>query len=270
MKIAAVVILYNPTSDVLTNIETYKNYVDYVICVDNTNNDNFKTYCSDYTYIPLYENKGIATALNIGVKKAEFYACDSVLTMDQDSSFANNIIGIYRTYLKSLSKDVKMLVPSYIFSRAKNVEKDQFITFAMQSAALIEISVFHEIGYFEEKLFIDVVDYEFCLRLISRKYRILQIAKAKLNHSPAHTKDFSVFGFKFAYGYDSCVRYYYQARNLLYVGCLYRQPYLFFFLIYKFLKIVFLFENKFQYLKFFLRGIFDVFRNKFGKCDLVY
>ena len=47
MKIAAVVILYNPTSDVLTNIETYKNYVDYVICVDNTNNDDFKTYCSD-------------------------------------------------------------------------------------------------------------------------------------------------------------------------------------------------------------------------------
>lgn len=270
MKIAAVVVLYNPTFEVITNIETYKKDVDYVICVDNTDNNDFESYCSDITYIPLYDNKGIAVALNIGVKKAESYGCDWVLTMDQDSSFANNIIEIYRTYLPKMPHDVKMLVPSYVFSRARQLpKKDCYIKFAMQSAAMIDISIFQEVGYFMEKLFIDVVDYEFCLRLIKRDFKILQIAKAKLNHSPANTKIISVFGFKIAYGYDSCIRYYYQARNLLYIGCKYRQLYLFFILFYKLAKILFLFENKIKYLKFFSMGVFDVYRNKFGKCNLV-
>ena len=119
------------------------------------------------------------------------------------------------------------------------------------------------------KNFIDVVDYEFCLRLIQCNFKILQVCMAKLNHSPAHTKILSFGRIKFAYGYDSCIRYYYQARNLLAIGLKYKEPYLFFILLYKLSKILFLFGNKSKYLKYFSRGLVDAFRNKFGKCDIV-
>lgn len=270
MKIAAVVILYNPAKDVLKNILSYSNSVDYVICVDNSQTSAFSSYCQDYIYIPLFDNKGIAVALNVGVKYAEKLGCDWVLTMDQDSYFANDIVGIYKQYILKGNTFVKMYCPTYIYSRSKNkVLHDQYIKFAMQSAALIDISCFSEIGYFIEKLFIDVVDYEFCLRLLKSNAKVLQVSSAKLIHSPAHTKCISFLGFKLEYGCDSYVRYYYQARNLLYVFKLYHEPYLLFVLFVKFIKIIFLFDNKFNYLRFFKAGIRDAFANNLGKCRIV-
>lgn len=270
MKVAAVVILYNPTQEVLNNISTYRNSVDYVICVDNSQTTTFSSYCKDYIYIPLFGNKGIAVALNIGIKYAEKLGCEWVLTMDQDSYFANDIVGIYKQYILKGNTKVKMYCPTYIYSRSKNtVLNDRYIKYAMQSAALIDISCFRQVGYFVEKLFIDVVDYEFCLRLIKNKAKILQVSSAKLIHSPAHTKSVSLFGFKLEYGCDSYVRYYYQARNLLYVFKIYHEPYLLFILFVKFFKIIFLFDKKLNYLRFFKAGIKDGFANNLGKCRIV-
>mgnify|MGYP006922380086 FL=1 len=39
-KIAAVVVWYNPSNEVIENIATYGKCVDYIVCVDNSNVEN--------------------------------------------------------------------------------------------------------------------------------------------------------------------------------------------------------------------------------------
>ena len=71
IKIASVVVLYNPSQENINNISLYKKEVDRIYIVDNTD-DNIKRInnTQKLKYIKLGENKGIACALNIGAKKA--------------------------------------------------------------------------------------------------------------------------------------------------------------------------------------------------------
>lgn len=45
------------------------------------------SYMKKIQYIPLYDNKGLAVALNVGCRKAAQLDYEYVLTMDQDSYF---------------------------------------------------------------------------------------------------------------------------------------------------------------------------------------
>ena len=57
MKLAIIVILYNPSSDVVTNISSYKEYADQLILIDNSSYDNSSMFASDEkTYINKYVN----------------------------------------------------------------------------------------------------------------------------------------------------------------------------------------------------------------------
>ena len=87
MKICGVVVWYNP--DKVSNIKSYLNHLDKLYIVDNSNNNNFELTknLGEITYIPLLCNKGIAYALNVGLKKALDEKYDFILTMDQDSEY---------------------------------------------------------------------------------------------------------------------------------------------------------------------------------------
>lgn len=70
MKLAGVVVLYNPDQKVLDNISSYIDELDVLYLVDNSNADNSKFFLNDkFEYIPLLKNTGIAHALNVGAKK---------------------------------------------------------------------------------------------------------------------------------------------------------------------------------------------------------
>ena len=95
---AAVVVAYNIKKYILLeNIKTYSKFVDKVIVVDNSDRDNSLKDIQDSTisYIKLNGNEGIAKGLNVGIKYAIENGYLYVLTMDQDSSFSNNLIDEY-------------------------------------------------------------------------------------------------------------------------------------------------------------------------------
>ena len=71
MKVAAVVVLYNPDENVKKNIKSYINSVDVVYAVDNSSQDNSENFSDDkIVYLSNGDNMGIAYALNVGAKKA--------------------------------------------------------------------------------------------------------------------------------------------------------------------------------------------------------
>ena len=111
--IVAVVVLFNPDQKVYENIKKYIGLVDQIILVDNSTNNNkdFFKNINNCKYIPLFDNKGIAYALNEGVKASDQ---TYVLTMDQDSSVSPSLIEAYIDFLNTNDRrDIGALTCQY-------------------------------------------------------------------------------------------------------------------------------------------------------------
>ncbi len=268
-KISAVTVLYNFDEKVISNIKTYENYVDEVILIDNSDTSDYfnlyKEQLKKYTYISMNGNTGIAVALNRGIEYSKEKGYDWVITFDQDSYLRNNIIDIYENYIDKLNDDkIVILSPIYFFDRKKTEEfiGTKELKYVMQSANLVNINNFFSIGKFKEEFFIDVVDYEFCLRARQKGYKIICCGEAKLEHFPAITRESKILKIKF--GYCSPLRIYYQARNLLWTAKKYKNINMLTILIYKLFKIIVFFDNKRKFLDYYFKGIKDCRKNRFG------
>ena len=275
MKIGAVVVLYNFNENHLKKIETYDKFVDEVVLVDNSDNREFyeksKTQINKYTYINMNENVGIAKALNEGITYLYNKGYDWVLTMDQDSAFQNNIIKGYKDYiLNNNTEKVAILSPNYLINRRRNhkyTERYEEIGLVMQSANLMNIKIFMANGMFEEKLFIDCVDYDYCQKALNNGYKIIRCNEAKLIHEPGVEKVKKILFYDYKYGWMNETRFYYQIRNLNYLYDKYHVLKFKIIKLYKILKVIFLFDNKKEYFKMLQKGNKDFKNNVYGKIN---
>lgn len=273
MKFACVVVIYNPDEKVYDNIKTYIDLVDKLYVVDNTVQPNFDLNVFDenkVVYNAFGENKGLATALNWGMDKAIIDGYKWIITMDQDSSFQNDIVAIFRKSIENMNtQNVAILCPQYDTDRLKieNRIDNQKVYWSMQSACAFNLDIFKKIGKFEEKYFIDCIDYEYCLRCHKFNYDVVRCNEAVLKHSPAQTKVKNLGIKKLKYGYASPARIYYQVRNALDMYKRFNSFKAFKIVIVKFLKIVLLFDKKKVYLRYFNRAIRDYRVNKYGVLE---
>ena len=95
MKLAAVLVFYNPSSDNIEFINTYIDEVDKLYVNDNSD-DNIKRLnnTDKIEYVKLNKNMGIAYALNVGAKRAVKDKFKYLLTLDQDSKITKKILKI--------------------------------------------------------------------------------------------------------------------------------------------------------------------------------
>ena len=275
MKIAGVVVLYNYNEEIINNIKTYSKYCTKIYGIDNSDklNNNIKNEIvkiQNFEYINLKRNRGIAKALNVGLQKAKEDNFEWVLTMDQDSFFSDNLISYYKKLIeKQESNKIAIISPVYKIDRKKTKQYLGYkkIKYTMQSANLMNVRIWNEIGKFKEDFFIDVVDYEYCYRCIKNNYEIYQCGKALLNHKPGETKEKKILWLNYKYGYCSPERIYYQSRNLLWTAKKYHSINMYLILIMKLGKIILLFNNKKEFLKMYRRGVRDCLDEKFGKLQ---
>lgn len=269
LKISAITILYNFDKKIIDNIKSYEKYVDEVILVDNSDSkkyyNKYEKELKNYTYISMDGNKGIAKALNEGMRYAIQKGYNWCITFDQDSFLNNNIIDIYYKYIKKLNdENIIIYSPVYIFDRRKYKKFDGIkeLKYVMQSANLVRLENFIRVGMFKEDFFIDMVDYEFCLRARKKGYRIISCGEAEIYHNPGITRKSKIFGIK--YGYCSKERIYYQSRNILWTFKKYKDLSILAILMYKLFKILVFFDNKKEFLKYYFKGISDCKNNRFG------
>ncbi|WP_455755655.1 glycosyltransferase [Sulfurimonas sp.] len=193
-KIAATVILYNPEDEIFDNIDSYAKEVDKLIVVDNStqyNNDLIKRLEDAFTnleYINNEGNLGIATALNIGCDAAIKNSSDWILTMDQDSKFLN--FKHYKDCLLSLDdiSKVALLAANTMWHAKDHLPTNPTFNYeekflVITSGNLLNLSLFNNIGRFEDKLFIDMVDHDYCIRAQEKEYKILYFEDVLVEHS---------------------------------------------------------------------------------------
>ena len=244
MKVAGVVVLYNPDDSVLNNIETYIELLDELYVIDNTPipNNNEKMFKNNkIRYISNNGNKGIANALNVGAQEAIKTDSEWLLTMDQDSSFKNNSLKKMIDFLNEL-KNGKMMGEVLGFSydelgvlsalqRTEINKNDKlkgldYPLVVMTSGNLINLNVYKKIGGFKDLFFIDAVDFEYCLNVKKHKYEVVQMNTAELNHHLGNIQKKRFLGKTLYVTNHNAIRRYYITRNRHYLFDLYNKDFL--------------------------------------------
>ena len=233
-KVAAIIISYNPDNNLLDSVNLLVNQVEKIIIVDNgsesekkkninlikdINNEKIKIIFNQ-------ENLGIATALNIGVKDALKQGYNWILTMDQDSKVSSNMIEkmfeVYSTIDESERKDILSIFPNFVDERIQSIEENsemnayEYVDADITSGNLLKAEVFDKVGFFDDSLFIDLVDTDFCMRLNEENIKMIKVRDAILYHSLGESQTVkSIFG-KFNTSNHSALRRYYMTRNRFY------------------------------------------------------
>jgi rhamnosyltransferase len=235
-KLYGVVVWYNPTQSELNNIATYVNEIEKLFIVDNSTKDNAAMLheCNypNVQYIPLQQNVGIATALNIACKLALKENAEWMLTMDQDSAFEKGGLEQFINEANTFEHQaqVGIFAPRYSVVGAlqnnnpvmKHFKEEKEMV--MMSGNLLNLSAYVKVGVFRDDFFIDIVDIEFCWRLLRQKYKIITVCNAILHHALGEgVMVTSFFGIKKYFDDHIPLRKYYLARNLLYMGKLHPQ-----------------------------------------------
>lgn len=232
MRLAGLVILYQPSSTVIDNIKTYLPLLDQLIVFDNTEvaNESIHNQILELQNVVLVHdnlNEGIAKRLNEGAAMCLNENFTWMLTMDQDSTFEENQFKEYVNCLKQLEgKDhVAMTGVEFEVAPASNgcncIEVKQIIT----SGSFINLALFKEIGGFDEALFIDDVDTDYCYQAISKGYKIIKFGNIFLNHSLGNVsfhKSLKTLKTT-SRTLHSPLRLYYMVRNNLYLNNKYPQ-----------------------------------------------
>ncbi len=278
LRIAGVTVLYNPDEEIISNILSYLNQLERLYIVDNSEEkikrvtDNLSSY-SQVKFLNNKSNIGIAAALNKAAEQAINDGYDLLLTMDQDSRVSANYV---YEMLKEFEKDERIGILTPFLIHNENPKKPETtgidtLTVAMTSGSIIKLSAYQKIGGYLEKLFIDYIDNEYCLRMNSSGYKVLRLNSVYVYHNLGAIKSRILFFREVFPTNHSPLRWYYRTRNRFYVYKTYNAQFpdyvrfdkiLFF---KELLKILLYESNKLIKFKMIFKGYIHYRKDKFGK-----
>jgi rhamnosyltransferase len=278
MKLMGVVILYNPNEEVILNIKSYIKQLEKLFVVDNSDKidrqlqRNIVGMSDKIELIKLEENLGIATALNIGVNRCIESGASHALTMDQDSKFETNGLS---DYVAKVEKDPESSQIGIYCTSVKYSNDVEYPKVAITSGNIISLSAYKSVGGFEDKLFIDAVDYVYSFDIRAIGYKIKKFGDVILIHELGEPKNISLFNVKLLKFNTHCaIRRYYMTRNSLYFWKTYfwNDPVFISKKILMFsrniLEIIFVSNDRKKDLKYLLKGIHHFIIGKFGKLEV--
>lgn len=288
-SVVAIIITYNVGNDFKKRVRKLKGKVDEIVVVDNGSKEEtinmLNELKNDLTVIYLKSNKGIAFALNEGIKYSIKKGYKWILTLDHDSIVTDNMIEnmliCYEGLSDELKEKVAMLVPIHIEEKSYNdsevkqngTNKYTEVLTEITSGALTKSDIYNNIAMYDENLFIDLVDHDYCLKLNKNGFKILQVNSAILIHNLGESIKKNILGLTITPTNHSPVRRYYMTRNRMYIWKKYKDDFPKWVLsdkrkfITENLKIILFEENKIEKFKYIKRGIIDYKNNIFGKFN---
>jgi len=220
--VLAVVVSYNGLQKIRETVDALWRQVGHVHIVDNGSEAESQVVLESLEREPgisverLGENRGVGHALNRGVQRARQMGCTWLLTMDQDSIVDDSLIEAYRVAVEQDPSRV-CLAPRIITRNRKKDTVSGEISYAITSGNLVRVSLFDEIGLYDEGFFIDCIDFDFCLRVRHAGYAIHRVPAALMQHELGSPADVPQAVRKY-YALHSPARRYYMYRNFMYLA----------------------------------------------------
>ncbi len=288
--VSAIIVTFHPDKAILADLfNAIYLQVSCIIVVDNGSSESTIEFIQQAipdngVLIEKGFNSGIAEALNSGIERACELGANYVVLFDQDSIPAPNMV---ETLLVAINKkptiaavgprysDIKgqyispfVILDGFRLRRKKCGDNDNIaVDHLISSGCMISMKVLADIGGMEEKLFIDYVDTEWCLRAKHKGYTLFGVGSALMQHDLG---DDVAYLFGRSVPIHSPKRQYYLIRNGLW---LLRQPWVSnrwrvmdvrrLFLIY--LVYSFFVGKRFQNWKMMSLGIWHGLRGRMGQ-----
>lgn len=272
-NVAAVLITYNPEISLLKrNLNQLCKQIDTIIIYDNNskNQVEIQKVTQQYSNIRYYQNKenlGLPRNYNKALQICRQEGIEWLLTMDQDTVITDNMMKLYWPIMDN--PDVAIISPVHIDYSIEDIKKNKHtdveeyeeIDRCISSAALNRVNSLIEIGGFDEKMFIDYVDFDICQNVINHGYKIIQVNTCFVEHSIGHTKNVRFLWKKLQTNNHAPIRKYYFFRNKVYFSrkyniSIWKNPR--FYRQYLLNLLLILYENnRMEKLKMAFKGIYD-------------
>lgn len=216
-----IVVWYNPTIAEISYSEKLATLLRPVFIIDNSleASSSSNLEASECHYCWMGNNLGIATALNHGCKLATASGSEYALMLDQDSVIHPSMLQKHIRSAQTIFIDQRVAV----VATSSQLHVDQpspqpiDVKSAITSGSIIRLSAWCDIGGFNDGLFIDQVDHDFCIRLRLRGFRVLANPVIEMQHRVGDPIEKKLLGFRITSTNHHWLRRYYQVRNSLYL-----------------------------------------------------
>jgi rhamnosyltransferase len=243
-SVAAVIVTFHPDPDFKGGIAALLDQVSAIVLVDNGSCPGELPAGDDPTLqgrvevVTNSENRGLATALNQGLRRASERGFGWALTLDQDSSPLPNLVAAaarafeahpHRERLAAIgatavaveeataaaggtrgSASASASEPAPVPASARAYRT---LPAVITSGTLHSIPAWERLGGFREDFFIDCIDTEFCLRARARGLEVIQATEPALAHRIGRPTRKWVLGRWMLPTNHSPLRRYYVTRN---------------------------------------------------------
>jgi rhamnosyltransferase len=210
-RIASITVTFNPDSSRLAEqLAALRGQVDERIVVDNASTPAIGEIVGgedpEVRLLALDDNVGVAGAFNIGIREARRRGADFALLLDHDSVPTPGMVAAlaegYRRSAAMSGAPVAAVGPRVVDARDRKPypfirlgwthnrhlhcgeggEELLACDFLISSGTLVALEQFDRVGAFDEALFVDSVDLEWCCRARSLGFALYGVCGARLDH----------------------------------------------------------------------------------------
>lgn len=231
VKIVALVTVYNPDKNVVENLQILSRQVEQVILCDNSVNDNTQMFgrVTKSIYTTQHKNLGLTSAFNSVLKDPAYGWKDDdiVVFFDQDSQIGEGYIQAlqdeYRK-IETLIPNLGCLGPVFYNTsngrterprQKKNITDETYeVSNTITSSLMMRYGNLKRIDFWNEKVFLDLADWDLCWRMQKAGMVCCMTEKVVLHHSVGNGEK-KVGPIKLRVGQP--FREYYQTRDALYL-----------------------------------------------------
>lgn len=220
--ISIIIVTFNPDNSILKLLNSCLLLSSQIIVVDNgsKNSDIIKKEINQASdniqFIPLEKNYGIGYAINRGIREIDFSSKKWVITFDQDSLPPHDLLRYY-DYVVTNENNIGLIGLNYSYyaniesSNKKIIYKKSLDQ--ITSGLMHNTEIFKNVGLYNEKMFIDCVDFEYTLRVNKAGYNTITIENEVLNHKLGNLKTIKFLGLNVSSMNHNSFRQYYIVRN---------------------------------------------------------
>jgi rhamnosyltransferase len=236
--VLGVVVTYNPDADLADHLAALREQIATVVVIDNRSRDfasvRAAALAAGCEFIGNETNLGVAAALSQGARLAVARGLEWLAAFDQDSLIQPGAIaGLLAVHAGHPDRDRVAIVAMSHRDRATGRDyhhpEDILLTAPLwrsvratiTSGSLTRVDLFETLGVFDDRLFIDSVDHEFCLRCRRRGLLVIEGREQVMDHSIGAVTEHDFLGRRIACTNHSALRRYYITRNTLEVVRIY-------------------------------------------------
>lgn len=239
----------NPDPEVFKRVaDAAVSQLDHLIIIENGSSKTFRSELSDWcghgnpggksglgrtTVVYNESNLGLSKAFNQALKIALPRGHQRIVFLDHDSVLMPGAVSALQTEYSRLEQQYHVGALLALNQEKRNLPTDKFlegyfrrrgmfsdgnvreVMLLTNSGTFVDSAIFDRVGLFDESYFVDAVDFEFSLRLISRGYRLFAVDSARIEHSRGVLDERKIGGWSWGFHRPAVWREYFVARDTL-------------------------------------------------------